>query len=106
MKYRAITQSGVGSSSLLVVDHLRNPFALGLQAIVAGTVTDYNIEYTADDIQAAGYNPATGNWFSAVDAAAASGYTKFDTPCRAMRITIVAGTGSVTLTAVQPGPGA
>jgi hypothetical protein len=105
MRPQTVTQTGAGASSLIVPDKNRNPFVLGLYAVVADTVTDYNIEYTGDDVQAAGYDPDTGNWFSAIDAASASAAQKFDTPCTALRINIVTGTGSVTLTVHQAGHG-
>lgn len=106
MRYQPITQEGAGTSAVLRVSDNRNPFALGLYALVADTVSDFNIEYTGDNVQEPGYDPDNGNWFStSIDGASASAAAKFDTPCTALRINIVTGTGSVTLTVVQSGPG-
>lgn len=106
MRYQPITQTGVGASAPLRVSDNARPFELGLFAVIDGTVADYNIEYTGDNVQAPGYDPDTGNWFStSIDGASASAVGKLDTPCTALRINVVTGTGSVELTVVQSGPG-
>jgi len=100
-----LTQTGVGSSSFYSPDWFQNPFNVGLQAIVSGTVSSYTIQYTLDDTTADGYNPATGNWFAVtgLSAVSASAVAALTTPCRGIRITIATGTGAVTLNAQQAG---
>ena len=100
-----LTQTGVGSSNFYIPDWFQNPFNIGLQAVVSGTVTSYTIQYTLDDTTADGYNPATGNWTAVPSFSALSATTwgAFTTPCRGIRVTIATGTGSVALNVQQAG---
>ena len=105
MTVLTISKTGTGRSTFAVPDYFIAPFNIGLQAVVTGTVT-YNIEYTLDDTQADGFNPATAQWnvmaapFSAAQVTTAGAFT---TPCRGISINITAGTGSVALTIAQSG---
>jgi hypothetical protein len=106
MRPQTVTQSGVGESALLCPDTNRNPFRVDFVAVVNGTVSDYDIEYTKDNPFAAGFDPATATWFpSSVTGASASAEGSIQTVARAVRINLVTGTGSVELTLLQPGHG-
>ena len=100
-----LTQTGAGSTNFIVPDYFISPFNIGLQAIKTGVVSDFSVEYTLDDTQADGYNPATGNWAKVTNFAniSASTWGAFTTPCRGIRLTITTGAGSVALTLCQAG---
>lgn len=95
-----------GSTPWVLVDPHVTPSMIGVGAIVSGTVT-YTAEYTYDDFLnlAAGAYP---NVFSAqtpaaLKAVSANGDGVFNFPFRGLRLTITAGAGTVTLTAIQSG---
>ncbi len=98
-----ITQVGVGQSNPIPLDPTLAAFNVGLQTTIAGAPT-YKVEYTLDDIRAAGYNSATGNWtavpnFSALTAAAGG---LLDIPCTAIRLNVTVA-GTVNLSILQSG---
>jgi len=67
---------------------------------ISGTVTDYNIEQTADDLENSSITPI---WFSVAsgDALSADALILGEIPVRAVRVTIVTGTGTVRLVVIQ-----
>ena len=90
------TLSAAGSSPVYACDNFIAPFNIGYGTTVSGTPT-YAIQFTFDDVQADGYNPATGTWFvvsGTAGTAAVSG--SFTIPCRGLRLVFVSGSGSVT----------
>jgi hypothetical protein len=95
-----VVASGVGSTSWHNLDHLALPFAVEIDCTVSGTVT-YNLELTNSYYLTPGttviVQPTT------VAAATASTRTPLTSPCRAWRLTITAGAGSVTAEAIQAG---
>ena len=97
--------TGVGTSTPIAVDDMQAPFNIGISAAQTGTTT-FNIEYSMQDPMAAGYTAGGATWFSMTGFAAitASAGGAFTTPCKAIRINLTAGTGTVTLTMVQAGP--
>jgi len=99
MRPTTVSKTGTGSSDTIKLDWEQGDFHVGLQAVVVGTVTDYNIEATLDDPE----SPTTWQSIADGDALSASALLALIVPVRAIRITIVAGTGSVTLTSVQSG---
>ncbi len=97
---------GAKAAPPIPLDIYQNPFNVSFQAIVTGTV-NYDVQYTNDDIWAAGYNPATGNWadyttpdFSGETASKNGSTTEV---VRAVRLLQNTGDGSVRLTVVQSG---
>jgi hypothetical protein len=103
---QSITTSvtGVGSSGVESVSYFTNPFNVGLAAVLTGAAT-FTVQYSMDDPMDAGYVAANANWFpvtglSAVSASTAAALT---VPCRAVRVTISSGTGTVTLYVQQAG---
>jgi hypothetical protein len=101
MRPQIVALTGTGQSDSIKLDWEQGEFKVGLQAVVGGTVTDYNIEATLDDPEA----PTTWQSIASGDALAATALLALIVPVRAIRINLVAGTGTVTLTAVQAGNG-
>jgi hypothetical protein len=105
MQYKDITKSGTGRSAICVVDDFQTPFNVGVAVSISATAT-FTVEYSLDDPNAAGYSPATANWyvapgFTSGSAAIAGAIT---IPCRAICVNVSASTGSVTAKIVQAGP--
>jgi hypothetical protein len=80
------------------------PIPPGILAFVSGSVT-YNIEVTGDDVDATGYNPATGNWqpmSSALTALTVSTVATLNAVVTAIRGNATAGsTGKLTMQFTQ-----
>lgn len=99
MKLQTVSQTGVGSSSSLVMNTNISPFNVGFGVIVTGTV-NYTVQHTFDD-------PATGfsTWFShptvASQEANADGNYAF--PVTGIKVLVNSGTGTATLKLVQAG---
>jgi hypothetical protein len=107
-----IQQVNVGASTPVYMDRFQSPFNVAINVrLVSGTVTDYTVEHTFDDI----LNPAiTPNWFenSAFMTAppahnAASAFLPKDMnyafPVVAIRVRIIAvtGAGTVEMSVIQ-----
>lgn len=109
-----VTQTGAGSSAWQVLNMHITPFEVSFNCVVSGTVSAYQIDLTNElplqtvpmDTIGGGspttptvdaYNP-TG--FSSL---AASAYVTLNDPAFAWRVTIITGTGSVKVEAVQAG---
>lgn len=100
MRPTTISQTGAGSTAAIPLD-IYGQFNVGIACVVDGTV-NYDVQLTWDDVQ----NPAvTPTWFD--DAALAgettSQYGGITTPCRAVRLTVNSGAGTVTMTVIQEG---
>lgn len=48
-------------SRVCPIDHYVSPANIALNVVVTGSIT-YTVQYTFDDVFAAGYDPANGNW--------------------------------------------
>ena len=83
-----------------------SPTNVALNIVVSGTIT-YTVQYTFDDVFAAGYNPATGNWTNhpSLTAQTTTKDSNIAYPVRGVRLTTSAGTGTATLTIIQAGGG-
>lgn len=100
-----LTVTGVGTSNVFPVDTYVAPTNMGLAVIVTGTIT-YKVQYTFDNVYAAGYSPTAGssNWFDHPTlVGSASGNSNIAYPVTGIRLATTAGTGSATLTIVQAG---
>lgn len=105
MQYKDITTTGTGRSAICVVDDFQTPFNVGVAVSLSATAT-FTVEYSLDDPNAAGYNPATASWY------VAPGFTSgsvgiagsITIPCRAICVNVSANTGTVTAKIVQAGP--
>lgn len=97
---------GAVTSSIVNLDFWVSPFNVALSVRVTDTV-NYTVQYTFDDIFAAGYTPASGNW---VDHPTLSNKTatldsNIAYPVTAVRIVQNSGAGSCVLTVIQAGGG-
>lgn len=106
MRPVVLSVTGVGNSIPDPLDHYLTPFNVSLGVVVTGTIT-YTVQYTYDDVFAANYNPATGNWLPhpSLTAQTATKDSNIAYPVRAVRLTTSAGTGTATLTVIQAGGG-
>lgn len=103
MRPVTLTIVAVANSPVYAVDTYVSPSNLGLAVIVTGTIT-YKVQYTFDDVFAAGYVPTSGNWFDHPTlVGSASGNSNIAYPVSGVRITSSAGTGSAALTIIQSG---
>lgn len=99
---KIITQTGTGSSLVIVFDIFRNPFNVGIGCVVSGTV-NYTVQHSFDDPQ----NPSAQTWFphddTALVAATANQNSNYAYPVTSSRVTVNSGAGSVTVTYIQAG---
>jgi hypothetical protein len=106
MRPVTVSTSGNGTSTAPVpLDVYLNPFNVTMQCIVTGVAT-YTVEWTNDDIWAAGWNPATANWFPAAAnlvGATTSQVGTLTSPVTAVRCRQTAGAGSVQMRVTQSG---
>lgn len=106
-----IALSANGSTPPQPLDARRNQFTVSVSVAVSGAspalVAD--VTYTYDDVQAAAYNPSTGNWFTIAGLtalSAANGDALLTKPCTAVRMTISGySAGKATMTIIQAGDG-
>jgi hypothetical protein len=100
-----VSQTGVGSSRPVPLDHKRNPFAVSLFVTVSGTVR-YTIEHTANRVQAKDFDPSSAKWFAHPDLDGETGDADgtYFSPVEAVRLTVTEGDGTATLTVIQAGP--
>lgn len=99
-----LSTSDVSTSNLGVLCHYPVPFDVTVDTIVTGTAT-YTLQYTTDDVQAAAYTPAGGNWKShpQMTDATISDTVEFTSPVTAVRLNQTVGTGSVIGRVIQAG---
>lgn len=103
----SVTSTGTAiRSPIRVVDDFQAPFNVGVGTKVTSGTPTFNIEYSLDDPNAAGYSAATATWYVAtgLSAATTSVGGSITVPCRAISINITSGTGAVTANIVQAGP--
>jgi len=99
-----VSVTGVGSSSVIPVDHYASTSTIALAVVVSGTVT-YTVQHTFDDVFASTFVPASATWIDHATLAAQT-TTKdgnYAYPPRAVRVTNTAGTGTSTLILNQVG---
>src|SRR5256885_15149449 len=103
-----VTVGSAAASAPLPIDRRVPPTNVTLQAIVsAGAVLTYSVQYTTDDIQAASYVAASGNWFDVggMSALAASAHATLPFPVTAVRLNVTGWTsGTCRLDVLQSGP--
>ena len=102
MRRQEVTLGAVGVSSPLPVDTFATVFNIGIGcSISSGATLTYSVQHTFDDVYAAGYNPATGNWFThpTLSARTTSADSSYNAPVTAVRLNVTAWT-SGTVTAV------
>ena len=99
------------ASQVCAIDHYVSPANIALNVVVTGTIT-YTVQYTFDDIFAAGYNPNAGssNWTNhpTLVTKVVTADSNISYPVRGIRIispASPASTGTATLTIIQGGGG-
>lgn len=93
--------ASIGPSAWVPLDTYRNPFSVGMSAVVSGSPT-YNVEYTFDDVQNSALTPTVYSGLT-VTGATSNTSTSLTVPVTAVRANITTGSGSVTLTVIQAG---
>ncbi len=103
MRPAVVTITGVEDSDPLVMDILKNPFQVGFGCRVTGTV-EYTVQHSFADPNQAGGIPS-GSWFDHPSVAAASDNQDgtYAFPVRAIRLSGLSGTGTVTMDVIQAG---
>jgi hypothetical protein len=105
MKPVTFSITGVGNSAVYAVDNYISPSNMGLAVVVSGAIT-YKVQYTFDNVFAAGYDPTAGTstWF---DHPTLVGTTSQNSnvayPVTGIRLITTAGSGTATLTIIQAG---
>jgi hypothetical protein len=100
-----LSVTGVGNSAVFPVDTYVAPTNMGLAVVVSGAIT-YKVQYTFDNVFAAGYDPTAGTstWF---DHPTLVGTTSQNSnvayPVTGIRLITTAGSGTATLTIIQAG---
>jgi hypothetical protein len=103
MKSVNLSLTGVGNSAVFAVDNYVAPANMGMAVVVTGTIT-YKVQYTFDNIFAAGYDPTAGTWFDHPTlVGTTSSNSNIAYPVTGIRLTTTAGTGIATLTIIQAG---
>lgn len=100
-----VTTTGTAVSAPIVMDVNRQFFNVGIVADATGTVV-YTVEYTASDVWAPTFNPATAVWFpvsAGMTGASTDQALNFTIPCTAIRLNQASGAGSVAMTIIQAG---
>lgn len=97
------TVTGAGTSPVYACDNFIMNFNVGYGTTISATAT-FKLEYTFDDIQAEGYNPSTGTWFTVTGTSGSTAVSgSFTIPCRGMRLNVSASTGTMTVFFQQSG---
>ncbi len=100
----AVTGTGTGASSLVVIDQYLGPANIGLGVIVTGAGT-YTVQHTFDDVFATTFDPSTATYFShaTLNGVGTNADGNYAFPPRGIRVFKTAGTGTVSMTLVQSG---
>lgn len=100
---RQLTASG---TSLVVMERYAPECNISVQTTVSGTAT-YSVQFTNDDVFAAGYSEAAGTWFNYSGASGATATTFLGTtvPVTAIRLNASAVSGALTMVVNQAGIG-
>lgn len=106
MRPTVVNVTGTNVSVPIPIDYYISPTNVALGVTVTGTV-NYTVQYTFDDVFAAGYNPSTGNWVDhpSLTAQTATKDSNLAYPATAVRIKSNSGTGNSRLTVIQAGNG-
>lgn len=107
MRSVVLTVTGVGNSGVMAPDPYISPFNVALSVLVTGSVT-YTVQYTFDNVYAANYSPASGNWTShpSLTSQTATKDSNIAYPVTGIRVITLSGTtGTAALTIIQAGGG-
>lgn len=106
MRPAVYTVTGTQQSDVYTPSERVTPFNVGLGVTVTGT-SNYTVQYTFDNVFAANYSPASGNWVNhpSLTGLTASADSNIAYPVRGIRIIANSGAGSARLTVIQAGGG-
>ena len=98
------TVTGTGTSSVINLDSLANPFNVGIGVDISATAA-YTVEYTFNDVSSDSFTAGTATWFTdtSFGSATADKAISFTIPCRGVRLNVSASTGSATIYVQQAG---
>ena len=98
------TTSGVSVSPVVPLDYYVTPFNVSVNTVVTGSAT-YSLQFTSDNVFAAGFTPASANWKNhpLMTDATTGDIVEFTTPVTAVRINQTVGGGSVSARIIQAG---
>lgn len=98
------TVTGAGTSSVINLDSLANPFNVGVGVDISATAT-YTVEYTFNDVSSDSFTAGSATWFTdtSFGTANADKAISFTIPCRGIRLNVSASTGSATIYVQQAG---
>jgi hypothetical protein len=90
----------------VALDSFMSQFQATIVCTVTGTA-NYTVQFTLDQIQADGYNPATGNWVTVtgLGAQTTTQAAALNQPVMGVRMVQNSGAGSVSMTVLQTGAG-
>lgn len=97
---------GAVNSNIVALDPFMSQFQVSIACVVTGTA-NYTAQLTLDNIQADGYNPATGNWFTVtgLGTQTTTQLVALNQPVMGVRLVQNSGSGSVAMTVLQTGAG-
>ena len=98
-----VTVAAGATSNALPLNYRHSNYSASLICDVLTLSPTYTVQVTGDDVQAAGYSAAAGNWINHSSAAAqtVSSTHNLGHPATALRMSVT-GTGSVRLTVIEP----
>jgi hypothetical protein len=101
MRPITISKTGAGSSTIAPLDTYQNPFNVGFDVVVSGTV-NYTIQHTFDDIFNSAVTPV---WFNhpTVFSQSANADGNYAFPVRGIKVLVNSGAGTATATIIQAG---
>ncbi len=94
MRPKKVTVSSVAASAWLPVDYKQDPMNLGVGCVLVSGTATYSVEYTFDDVFDTAVTPVAFA-LSTINAATASANGVINTPVRAIRLNVTAGTSPV-----------
>lgn len=105
MRTRYFNQTGTGSTNPFVIDRGRVPTNISIGCKITSGSATYSVQYTYDDPFAVGFDPATAKWFthSTITGQTGDSDGNIAFPCRAVRLTVSSGTGTVQMAITQSG---
>lgn len=97
---------GAKASNIIALDPFMTQFLVTVACAVTGTV-NYTAQFTLDNIQADGYLPANGTWYTitGLSSQTATAVVALNQPVMAVRLLQNSGNGSVSMTVLQTGAG-
>ncbi len=100
----SLSTSGVSVSAVAPLCYFISPFSVSVNTVVTGVVV-YTLQYTSDNVQAAGFDPTTANWKShpMMTDSAIGDFVEFTTPVTAVRLNQASGSGSISAKVIQAG---